>query len=166
MVKSVRVEGKVVIRVSVIRIFVNRKGLSLRTIPRACERESEAIPSKPATGSLGPLNPPIGGLKVVRWILPNAFFAKQFVGRYFTKAQNHSLTGQKPAKHFASTSERDNRGVKKHRPSIFSHHVGTALQQTTKSQSFVAENGLNNVRDSSSRWACLGMTTRSHPNCN
>ncbi len=29
--------------------IVIRKGLSLRTIPRACERESEAIPSKEAT---------------------------------------------------------------------------------------------------------------------
>ena len=29
--------------------IVIRKGLSLRTIPRACERESEAIPSKAAT---------------------------------------------------------------------------------------------------------------------
>ena len=43
------VEWEIVKRVFVIRIFVNRKGLSLRTIPRACERESEAIPSKAAT---------------------------------------------------------------------------------------------------------------------
>ena len=31
------------------RIFVDRKGLSLRTILRACELESEAISSKAAT---------------------------------------------------------------------------------------------------------------------
>ncbi len=39
MVKGVRVKGKIFIR----------KRLSLRTIPRACERESEAISYKAAT---------------------------------------------------------------------------------------------------------------------
>ena len=43
-------------------------------IPRACERESEAIPSGAATGFLDPLNPPRRGMKRGYLIVTKSLF--------------------------------------------------------------------------------------------
>ena len=110
MVKSVWVEGRVVIRYSGI-IVCTGSGVRplIDVIPSLVIATRLRRGSNPFQSSYRLFRPPKSPSKPFAE-LPNALFAKQFIGCYFTKIPNHSLTRQNLPKHFASPYEGDNRG--------------------------------------------------------